>query len=127
MLHLLAEQGKLIVDVAIYRVAEVVNAFAMSLMRPFMSAMRLLLKSAKGADGRRHTAKKLAGPLGGALDTAPVLREFLQSVPANTTRIAIARASVMLLRIRARRCGYLMLLRIACATEHLQAVSLPGR
>jgi hypothetical protein len=36
-------------------------------------------KSAKGADARRHTAKKLAGPLGGALDTAPVLREFLQS------------------------------------------------
>ena len=36
-------------------------------------------ESAKGADARRHTAKKLVGLLGGALDTAPVLREFLQS------------------------------------------------
>jgi hypothetical protein len=39
---------------------------------------RKQVESAKGADARRHTAKKLAGPLGGALDTAPVLREFLQ-------------------------------------------------
>jgi hypothetical protein len=41
-----------------------------------------LLQSAKDADARRHTAKQLTGFLGGALDTAPVLREFLQSIPA---------------------------------------------
>ena len=45
-----------------------------------------LLESAKGADARRHTAKKLAGPLGGALDTPPVLREFLQSAKGADAR-----------------------------------------
>jgi hypothetical protein len=32
--------------------------------------------SAKGADARRQTAKKLDGPSGGSPDTVPVLREF---------------------------------------------------
>ena len=32
--------------------------------------------SAKGADTRRQTAKEFLKPLGGALDTAPVLRVF---------------------------------------------------
>jgi protein ImuB len=41
--------------------------------------LELSLESTKGADARRHTARKLIGPLGGAADTAPVLRESLQS------------------------------------------------
>jgi hypothetical protein len=36
------------------------------------------LESAKGAAARRQTAKELAGPSGGALDTVPVLREFFE-------------------------------------------------
>jgi hypothetical protein len=43
------------------------------------TVLRGSLKSAKGADARRQTAKKLARSLGGALDTAAVLREFLKS------------------------------------------------
>jgi ring-1,2-phenylacetyl-CoA epoxidase subunit PaaA len=39
-------------------------------------------ESAKGADARRQTTEKLLAPLGGALDPAPVLREFLQRVDA---------------------------------------------
>ena len=39
-----------------------------------------LRRSAKGADARRQTAKELVKHLGGALDTAPVLREFLDSL-----------------------------------------------
>jgi hypothetical protein len=39
-----------------------------------------LLRSAKGADARRQTAKELAKDLGGAPDTAPLLREFLNSI-----------------------------------------------
>jgi hypothetical protein len=35
--------------------------------------------SAKGADACRQSAKKLARPLGGKLDTVPVLRVFLES------------------------------------------------
>jgi 5-methylcytosine-specific restriction enzyme A len=35
--------------------------------------------SAKGADSRRQTGKEDVCPLGGALDTAPVLREFPNS------------------------------------------------
>jgi hypothetical protein len=35
--------------------------------------------SAKGADARHHTIKELASPLGGALNTLPVLRVFLKS------------------------------------------------
>ncbi len=38
-----------------------------------------LVESAKGADARRQTAKEVDRTLGGAADTAPVLREFLQS------------------------------------------------
>ena len=38
------------------------------------------LKSAKGADARRQGGKELASPFGGALDTVPVLREFLRSL-----------------------------------------------
>ncbi|MBV8552613.1 MAG: amidohydrolase family protein [Acidobacteriaceae bacterium] len=37
------------------------------------------VNSAKGADARRQTAKELAKPWGGALGTAPVLRELLGS------------------------------------------------
>jgi hypothetical protein len=33
--------------------------------------------SAKGADARRQTVKELAGPSGGVLDAATVLRVFL--------------------------------------------------
>ena len=36
--------------------------------------------SAKGADARRQTTKELARSLGGALDTAPVLRVFVRKV-----------------------------------------------
>jgi hypothetical protein len=39
-----------------------------------------LMKSAKGADARRQAGKELTCPLGGALDTAPVLRVFLKRV-----------------------------------------------
>jgi predicted dehydrogenase len=39
--------------------------------------MGLFLNSAKGADARRQTAKELRGSSGGAPDTAPVLRGFL--------------------------------------------------
>ena len=46
--------------------------------------------SAKGAGARSHTAKKLASPLGGALDTAPVLREFPQSAKAELLQTAAA-------------------------------------
>jgi uncharacterized membrane protein len=35
--------------------------------------------SAKGVDARRQTGEELESSLGGALDTAPVLREFLKS------------------------------------------------
>jgi outer membrane lipoprotein carrier protein len=35
-------------------------------------------ESAKGVDAHRHTGKEFAGPSGGVLDTAPVLREFLE-------------------------------------------------
>jgi hypothetical protein len=35
----------------------------------------------KGSDARRQTAKELFQTLGGAADTAPVLREFLQRDP----------------------------------------------
>jgi hypothetical protein len=35
--------------------------------------------SAKGADARRQARKKLACPLGGALNSSAVLREFLNS------------------------------------------------
>jgi hypothetical protein len=41
--------------------------------------LSVFLKSAKGADARRQTAKQLAGSFGGALDTAAVLREFLKT------------------------------------------------
>jgi len=37
-------------------------------------------RSAKGADARRQTKKELAGSLGGALDTAPVLRVLLRKI-----------------------------------------------
>lgn len=37
------------------------------------------LNTAKSADGRHQPAKELAGPSGGAPDTAPVLREFLNT------------------------------------------------
>jgi hypothetical protein len=40
--------------------------------------LREFLESAKGADARRQTVKELAEYLGGALDTVPVLREFLE-------------------------------------------------
>jgi DNA-binding NarL/FixJ family response regulator len=40
--------------------------------------LRLLLESAKGAAARRQTAKEPSSISGGALDTAPVLRESLQ-------------------------------------------------
>jgi two-component system, chemotaxis family, sensor kinase CheA len=40
------------------------------------------LESAKGVDARRRTKEKLLVPWGGALDPAPVLREFLQSKEA---------------------------------------------
>ena len=39
------------------------------------------LKSAKCAEARRHTAKVFAKPLGGALETATVLREVLKRHP----------------------------------------------
>jgi hypothetical protein len=45
------------------------------------SVVRGFLKSAKGADARRQTVKEVAESLGGALDTATVLREF----PSRTT------------------------------------------
>jgi tRNA(adenine34) deaminase len=38
-----------------------------------------VLVSAKGADARHQTMEKLASSSGGALDTAPVLREFLKA------------------------------------------------
>jgi hypothetical protein len=38
-----------------------------------------MLRSAKGADARRQTAKELVNPLGGALNAVTVLREFLNS------------------------------------------------
>jgi hypothetical protein len=38
----------------------------------------MLLRSAKGADARRQTMEEPARLLGGAFDTAPVLREFLK-------------------------------------------------
>jgi hypothetical protein len=37
------------------------------------------LPSAKGADARRQTMEELAGPLGGALDSVPVLRDPLKT------------------------------------------------
>lgn len=37
------------------------------------------LRSAKGTDARRQTGKELVSPLGGTLDTGPVLREFLRA------------------------------------------------
>jgi hypothetical protein len=37
-----------------------------------------MLKGAKGAEARRHLKKELASPFGGALDTAAVLRGFLE-------------------------------------------------
>jgi protein ImuB len=55
-----------------------------SLLRSQSRAARQLaismdLEGAKGAAARRQTAKELSGISGGALDTAPVLREFLQN------------------------------------------------
>jgi hypothetical protein len=45
-----------------------------------------LVKSAKDAAARRRTAKELAKPLGGVLDTAAVLRGFLKSAKDATAR-----------------------------------------
>jgi hypothetical protein len=42
--------------------------------------LREFLRSAKGADARRQTTEELAGSSGGTLDTAAVLREFLEGV-----------------------------------------------
>jgi hypothetical protein len=52
--------------------------------------------SAKGADARRQTMKKLAKFLGGALNTATVLRGFLNSscTPNPHDRIRISRREV---------------------------------
>jgi biotin carboxyl carrier protein len=47
-----------------------------------------VLLSAKGADARRQTGQELVSPLGGKLDTPPVLREFLQSNRSFEVRIA---------------------------------------
>ncbi len=44
----------------------------------FATLVAAFLESAKGADARRQTAKELVRTSGGAADTAPVLREFLQ-------------------------------------------------
>ncbi len=41
-----------------------------------------MFNSAKGADARRQTAKELLIPLGGAPDSATVLREFLERLTA---------------------------------------------
>ncbi len=48
-------------------------------LRRNREALALLQKSAEGAAARHQTAKELSGISGRALDTAPVLREFLQS------------------------------------------------
>jgi hypothetical protein len=45
--------------------------------------LREFLKSAKGKAARHQTGKDLARSSGGALDTAPVLRDFLK-IPAET-------------------------------------------
>jgi hypothetical protein len=42
------------------------------------SVVRAFLTNANGADLRRQTMEELAWPSGGAVDTAPVLREFLK-------------------------------------------------
>jgi hypothetical protein len=45
--------------------------------------LTLFIRSAKGAAARRQTEKELIAPLGGALDTASVLREFLKREEAD--------------------------------------------
>jgi hypothetical protein len=57
------------------------NAVASSSMYtlPSRSSKRVMLKSAKGADARRETRQELTKKFRGALDTVPVLREFLKS------------------------------------------------
>src|SRR3954462_3574729 len=45
-----------------------------------LSAGLLTVRSSKGADARRRSGEELAGPSGGALDTASVLGGFLDSV-----------------------------------------------
>lgn len=49
-------------------------------------------KSAKGADARRHTAKKVDRTSGGAPDTATVLREFLQNYTLEVSSPGVERS-----------------------------------
>jgi hypothetical protein len=48
---------------------------------PLPLVQKKCMESAKGADARRQTGWNLLAPWGGALDPAPVLREFLQRNP----------------------------------------------
>jgi DNA-binding NarL/FixJ family response regulator len=48
--------------------------------------LRLLLESAKGAAARRQTAMESSSSSGGALDTAPVLRDSLQPAKGEAAR-----------------------------------------
>jgi hypothetical protein len=49
-------------------------------------AAAVLLRSAKGAAARRQSVEELASSSGGALDTVPVLREFLESAKGTACR-----------------------------------------
>jgi hypothetical protein len=55
----------------------------------------MLPRSAKGADARRQTGKELASPWGGALDSVPVLHEFLKK--ANICSPSSGKACVRLI------------------------------
>ena len=56
----------------------------------FESGSAEFVESAKGAVARRQTVKELRRSLGGALDTAPVLREFLKSSnPPSSTGLTV--------------------------------------
>ena len=60
----------------------------------------LSFRSAKGAVACRQTREKLAISLGGALDTAPVLRLFLKSALSRTCALPVAAVESMQERIK---------------------------
>jgi hypothetical protein len=56
------------------------------------------LQSAKGTDARHQTAKELAKPLGGALNTGPVSREVLNRIAGIVGGILLGAAFLFLTR-----------------------------
>jgi 4-diphosphocytidyl-2C-methyl-D-erythritol kinase len=82
------------------------------ILREFQ-AITWVLESAKGAAARRQSAMESSNISGGALDTAPVLREFLQRAARSS-----GGTSRMLSRITSEICLRLLTVWMSCSRTH---------